>query len=100
VFVWLFGCLVVCLFACFVSFRSNLPSHTQYNYLANGDLLITDVNDSANYDALKQSLRQLEFTEQQIDSVFKILSGILLLGNLEFGSKHTGRPTLDNKAEV
>lgn len=79
---------------------SLLGSPADYNYLTNGDLPIKDVNDAVNFDAFRQSLRLLEFSEEQIASVFKILSAILLLGNLEFGGKLSGRPVLDNKAEV
>jgi myosin heavy subunit len=50
----------------------------------NGNVENPTVNDLENFERVKESFERLRFSANEINSIFKILSGILLLGNVDF----------------
>jgi len=55
-----------------------------YRYLRNGKLTAPGIDDKVWMNDLKRSFSALHFEEQLIRDIFKILGGILTLGNVEF----------------
>ncbi|CAL2045718.1 unnamed protein product [Caenorhabditis brenneri] len=56
-----------------------------YSYLTQGgDSRIPGVDDKADFDELLKALQLLGFDEKQISDVFRLLAGLLLLGNVHF----------------
>uniref|UniRef100_A0A1A9ZXJ2 Myosin motor domain-containing protein n=1 Tax=Glossina pallidipes TaxID=7398 RepID=A0A1A9ZXJ2_GLOPL len=60
------------------------PTHI-YRYLnASGDMKMDTENEAKKFEALTMAFTVLQIPQQSIDGVFKVLSAILWLGNLEF----------------
>nr|pir hypothetical protein E02C12.1 - Caenorhabditis elegans [Caenorhabditis elegans] len=56
-----------------------------YSYLTQGgDSRIPGVDDKADFEALLKALQLLGFDEKQMSDVFRLLAGLLLLGNVHF----------------
>ncbi|XP_033245646.1 myosin-VIIa isoform X5 [Drosophila miranda] len=63
----------------------NLRPPEFYKYLNTSDTLAIDVNlESAKFDALTMAFTVLQIPQSIIDGVFKVLSSILWLGNIDF----------------
>uniref|UniRef100_A0A669C7U1 Myosin X, like 1 n=2 Tax=Oreochromis niloticus TaxID=8128 RepID=A0A669C7U1_ORENI len=56
-----------------------------YHYLSqSGCLKDKSLNDKELFNSVMEALKVLEFTEEEIRDMFKLLSGVLQLGNIEF----------------
>jgi len=60
------------------------PSPQSYSYLTNGDLVISGMNDAEDFKTLKQAMQTLGINEEERDNIFRTLSAILCLGNIQF----------------
>lgn len=61
-----------------------VPDPGAYKYLASGAIPAEGKDDSNDFVRLLEALRILKFSNEEIQSILQILSGILLLGNVEF----------------
>ncbi|KAF0025787.1 hypothetical protein F2P81_022668 [Scophthalmus maximus] len=58
---------------------------TAYNYIKVGGQIKSCINDGAEFKAVADAMKVIGFTGDEIQTVYKILATILLLGNLTFG---------------
>ncbi len=70
-----------------------------YAYIKNGDLLHQG-DDDANFKNTVQCMDVLGFSEEEKDSIYKIISGILQIGNLEFVSTQDDSSELKQKSQL
>uniref|UniRef100_A0A8C6TXH5 Unconventional myosin-Id n=1 Tax=Neogobius melanostomus TaxID=47308 RepID=A0A8C6TXH5_9GOBI len=56
-----------------------------YNYIKVGGQIKSGINDNADFKAVADAMKVIGFTGDEIQTVYKILATILLLGNLSFG---------------
>ncbi|KAM9970085.1 hypothetical protein ACTFIR_001925 [Dictyostelium discoideum] len=64
---------------------SNDPS--QYKYLKDSMCFsISSINDSKDFQKVVESLKQLAWTEQEMESIWRVLGAVLLIGNIEFSN--------------
>ncbi|KJH42978.1 myosin head [Dictyocaulus viviparus] len=59
-------------------------SAEKYNFLSNDDLCIAGVEDAVEYQETLRAMRIVGFSESEIQSVLRILSAVILFGNLQF----------------
>jgi myosin heavy subunit len=65
--------------------RLHLRQPEAYNYLiGSGCYRIQGVDDAQEFQDVLEAMKTLQFSSSTIDSMFKIISGILLLGNIDF----------------
>uniref|UniRef100_A0A8C4SK65 Myosin ID n=1 Tax=Erpetoichthys calabaricus TaxID=27687 RepID=A0A8C4SK65_ERPCA len=57
-----------------------------YAYIQVGGQKKSSINDSADFKAVADAMKVIGFTQEEIQTVYKILAAILHLGNLKFGS--------------
>uniref|UniRef100_A0A7N6BUA5 Myosin X, like 1 n=1 Tax=Anabas testudineus TaxID=64144 RepID=A0A7N6BUA5_ANATE len=68
----------------FYALLSGEPAES-YHYLSqSGCLKDKSLNDKELFNSVMEALKVLEFTEEEIRDMFKLLSGVLQLGNIEF----------------
>eukprot|EP01125_Pyxidicula_operculata_P000059 TRINITY_DN1008_c0_g1_i1.p1 TRINITY_DN1008_c0_g1~~TRINITY_DN1008_c0_g1_i1.p1 ORF type:complete len:1521 (-),score=561.84 TRINITY_DN1008_c0_g1_i1:153-4715(-) len=60
------------------------PNISDYHYLTNGDIRVEGIDDKVWWQYTEKSFKVLGFSDQEIDELMQVLSGILLLGNVEF----------------
>ncbi|KAK2826424.1 hypothetical protein Q5P01_020638 [Channa striata] len=76
-----------------------------YHYLSqSGCLKDKSLNDKELFNSVMEALKVLEFTEEEIRDMFKLLSGVLQLGNVEFmlagGAQITTKQVVTNASEL
>ncbi|RVE57374.1 hypothetical protein OJAV_G00215710 [Oryzias javanicus] len=76
-----------------------------FHYLRqSGCLKDKSLNDKELYNMVMEALKVLEFTEEEIRDMFKLLSGVLQLGNIEFmtagGAQITTKQVVTNASEL
>ncbi|CAI4225395.1 unnamed protein product [Auanema sp. JU1783] len=59
-------------------------SADKYRFLVNGNITLPNVDDAQEYHNTLKSMRIMGFHEDEIKSVFRIVSAAMLMGNLEF----------------
>jgi hypothetical protein len=65
--------------------RYKLRTASEYNYLnQSGCMQIKGVDDAMEFNDVLEAMKTLQFSQSTVEEILKILSGILLLGNLEF----------------
>ena len=52
--------------------------------MVNGNAISPGIDDAQNFETIKEAFKTLQFDEETVESIFKILSGILRLGNVAF----------------
>ncbi|EEB08545.1 myosin type-2 heavy chain 1 [Schizosaccharomyces japonicus yFS275] len=72
----------------------------EYNYLKESSNTIDGVDDAAEFEKLLASMKTLNFTEQEMIASFKILSIVLLLGNITVVADRNGAARLPNPDEI
>ncbi|CAI5696149.1 unnamed protein product [Oreochromis niloticus] len=92
------GCVIDCLY-----FLED-PAES-YHYLSqSGCLKDKSLNDKELFNSVMEALKVLEFTEEEIRDMFKLLSGVLQLGNIEFmtagGAQITTKQVVTNASEL
>ncbi|KAJ8378258.1 hypothetical protein AAFF_G00244620 [Aldrovandia affinis] len=72
-----------------------------YSYLVQGECAnVSSINDKNEWKTVQQALIVIEFTEDDTESLFGIISSVLHLGNVHFEPDARGYATLLGKAEV
>ncbi|XP_015248204.1 PREDICTED: unconventional myosin-X-like isoform X1 [Cyprinodon variegatus] len=76
-----------------------------FHYLSqSGCLKDKSLNDKELYNSVMEALKVLGFTEEEIRDMFKLLSGVLQLGNMEFmlagGAQITTKQVVSNVSEL
>lgn len=82
-----------------------LGDPSTYTYLRNGQVDAPGVDDLRNFDEMRDALLSLGFSASTQASMFRVLAGILTLGNVDFrpvgeGSAVADRQPLDRAAEL
>ncbi|XP_028293369.1 unconventional myosin-X isoform X1 [Gouania willdenowi] len=80
-------------------------SAESFHYLSQaGCLKDKSLNDKEVYNSVMEALKVLQFTEEEIRDMFKLLSGVLQLGNVEFmtagGAQITTKQVVSNASEL
>lgn len=70
-----------------------------YKILSSSNQVIPGVNDQHNFKELIQAMETVGFTEDDIQSIFTIISIILLIGNIEFKSDRSPQAAFANDIE-
>ncbi|KII63266.1 Myosin-10 [Thelohanellus kitauei] len=55
-----------------------------YKFLTNGDMTVPSINDAQDFNDLMSSMELMEISKEEIESMFRTISAILLLGNMAF----------------
>uniref|UniRef100_H3C4L1 Myosin X, like 1 n=1 Tax=Tetraodon nigroviridis TaxID=99883 RepID=H3C4L1_TETNG len=76
-----------------------------FHYLSqSGCLKDKSLNDKELFNSVMEALKVLQFTEEEIRDMFKLLSGVLQLGNIEFmtagGAQITTKQVVTNASEL
>uniref|UniRef100_A0AAV2JXA4 Uncharacterized protein n=1 Tax=Knipowitschia caucasica TaxID=637954 RepID=A0AAV2JXA4_KNICA len=76
-----------------------------YHYLSqSGCLQDSSLDDKQLFDSVMEALKVMEFTEEEIRDVFKLLSAVLQMGNIEFmtagGAQITTNAVVNNVSEL
>lgn len=76
--------------------RYHLPFDiSQYNYLNQSNCVsIPDLNESEAFQEFMQSIRELDFTPDEIDDLFRVVAIVLHLGNIRF------KPSIDGEGSL
>ena len=61
-----------------------------YNYISNPNIKIKNINDNQMFKETIECLEIIDFTDEDISYVLKILASILLIGNIKFNQKPKG----------
>uniref|UniRef100_A0A0N5A3F0 Myosin motor domain-containing protein n=1 Tax=Parastrongyloides trichosuri TaxID=131310 RepID=A0A0N5A3F0_PARTI len=56
----------------------------EYRYLNNGYISLPNVDDSAEYQSTVKSMQIMGFQREEIESIFRVVSAVLMFGNIEF----------------
>ncbi|KAJ4933126.1 hypothetical protein JOQ06_029962, partial [Pogonophryne albipinna] len=76
-----------------------------YHYLSqSGCMKDSSLDDKQLFDSVMEALKVMEFTEEEIRDVFKLLSAVLQMGNIEFmtagGAQITSKGVVSNVSEL
>uniref|UniRef100_A0A6B2L309 Myosin motor domain-containing protein n=1 Tax=Arcella intermedia TaxID=1963864 RepID=A0A6B2L309_9EUKA len=66
-----------------------LGSPKDYHYLTNGDLEAPGIDDVEWFNSTKTAFSTLGISQDEQDSIFQVVSSVLLLGNVEFGGEES-----------
>ncbi|KAG7466962.1 hypothetical protein MATL_G00148210 [Megalops atlanticus] len=82
-----------------------LSEPESYHYLSqSGCVRDKNLDDKQLFDSVMEALKVMEFTEEEIRDVFKLLSGVLQLGNIEFmtagGAQITTKGVISNVSDL
>jgi len=55
-----------------------------YNYLSNGHVALPNVDDRQEFKTTLEAMRDMGITQEELDPIFKVISAVLLFGNMEF----------------
>lgn len=78
--------------------KYKLPSNVvkDYKILSSSNQVIPGVNDQHNFKELIEAMETVGFTDDDIQSIFTIISIILLIGNIEFQSDRSPQAAFSN----
>ncbi|KAF0992774.1 hypothetical protein HZS_2692, partial [Henneguya salminicola] len=71
-----------------------------YRFLTHGDVTVPSINDAQEFNDLISSMEIMEIPKEDIDSMFKTLSAIMLLGNIVFVQDKSSDQALLPNTEV
>ncbi|XP_066910591.1 myosin-10-like [Clytia hemisphaerica] len=57
---------------------------TAYNFMSNGTVSLANMDDRAEFKATLEAMRDMGITQEELDPIFKVISSLLLFGNMEF----------------
>ncbi|KAI1898304.1 hypothetical protein AGOR_G00070940 [Albula goreensis] len=82
-----------------------LTEPESYHYLSQaGCVKDRSLDDKQLFDSVMQALKVMEFTDEEIRDVFKLLSGVLQMGNIEFmtagGAQITTKAVVSNVSDL
>lgn len=77
---------------------SSDPNH--YTYLRDSNKSINGVNDLQEFKSLVESFRIMGFTSEEQGEIFKVMSAILHIGNIELGSERSNQARIVNSAQA
>uniref|UniRef100_A0A4W5Q9S7 Myosin IH n=1 Tax=Hucho hucho TaxID=62062 RepID=A0A4W5Q9S7_9TELE len=73
----------------------------RYSYLVQGECAkVSSVNDKSDWKTVRKALSVIEFSENNIESLFAIIASVLHLGNVTFVADSQGYATLNNSPEI
>ena len=55
-----------------------------YNFLSNGPIQLPNMDDRQEFKATLEAMRDMGITQEELDPIFKIISAVMLFGNMEF----------------
>ena len=55
-----------------------------YTFLSQNDMTVGGIDDAEEFAATMQALRIMGVTDDDLDSIWKVVSGVMLFGNMEF----------------
>lgn len=73
-----------------------LEDFASYKFLSHGHVTVPGMNDQTEFRATLEAMTVMKFTETDIKAVFRVVSAVLLLGNLEFNMDKTEQATMAN----
>ncbi|CAN6615001.1 myosin-1 [Trichomonascus vanleenenianus] len=76
------------------------PEANSYNYLKNSNKLIEDVNDKEEFHKLISALKIMGISSVEQNEVFRLVSAILHIGNIELGAENTDQGRILNYPQV
>ncbi|XP_075260302.1 uncharacterized protein LOC142351925 isoform X3 [Convolutriloba macropyga] len=73
-----------------------LEDFASYKFLSGGHVTVPGMNDQQEFKATLEAMSVMKFTEAEIKSIFRVASGVLLLGNLDFTMDKSEQATMTN----
>ncbi|XP_075591230.1 myosin-A-like [Dermatophagoides farinae] len=69
--------------------RSKYYLQSSYKYISNNDMesSVPGIDDVKEFGVLKEAFKKMRFTDKEVDEIFKCISSVLLIGEIEIG-KH------------
>jgi myosin protein heavy chain len=61
-----------------------LTEVTKYTFVSNGNIQLPNMDDRAEFKATLEAMRDMGISQEELDPIFKVLSALLLFGNMEF----------------
>jgi len=61
-----------------------LENAKSYTFLSQGNVTVPGMDEPEEFSATQEAMRVMGIPEDDMDSIWKIISGVLLFGNLEF----------------
>jgi len=55
-----------------------------YNFMSNGAMSLANMDDRVEFKATLEAMRDMGITQEELDPIFKVISALLLFGNMEF----------------
>ncbi len=74
----------------------HLEGPASYRYTRESVHTVDGVNDTDEYYETEKAMKSVGMSEQQIDSVFRVIAGVLHLGNIEFDNSEPAAPHAAN----
>ncbi|XP_065065923.1 myosin-10-like isoform X1 [Rhopilema esculentum] len=69
----------------------------QYNFMSNANLLVPNMDEKQEFKNTLEALRDMGITQEELNAIFKIISAVLLFGNLVFKQeRNSDQATLPN----
>ncbi|CAJ0577693.1 unnamed protein product, partial [Mesorhabditis spiculigera] len=70
------------------------PSPKNYKFLSHGDLSIQNVNDKEEFKGLLAAFQIMGLSDDEVKSIFRVISAVLLFGNLQFSQDNAEQAML------
>uniref|UniRef100_A0A665X1S0 Unconventional myosin-Ic-like n=1 Tax=Echeneis naucrates TaxID=173247 RepID=A0A665X1S0_ECHNA len=72
-----------------------------YNYLAKGNCpRVSSINDKNDWKVVMKALSVIGFTEEEVQKLLSIISGVLHLGNIQFGEGEEGETYITTETQI
>ena len=68
----------------FISEKYIIEPTKSYTFLTQNEMTVGAFDDAEEFAATVQALRIMGVTEDDLDSIWKVISGVMLFGNMEF----------------
>lgn len=73
--------------------------HKSHKYMAvSGSYQVSSINDGKDLEEVEHAMQSLDFGAKDVSAIWRILAGILKLGNLEFGDAGKDKTKINNPA--
>lgn len=71
-----------------------------YRFLSNGGVSVPGVDDDAEFEKTLYAMQVIGLKPEEIKAIFRVLSAILLFGNIKFSEEHTDQAIITNDATI
>ena len=86
------GKILICLFhrgeivtlSVLISEKYIIEPGKSYTFLSQNEVTVGGIDDAEEFAATMQALRIMGVTDDDLDSIWKVVSGVMLFGNMEF----------------